>query len=106
MLFEYCGDSRYDEIANIRIAVELLQRMMAELQFEKANYPRLAAAMATSGHDLRQRLHLLLGTIDSMTAANDPSHADDLHRRVKSSIYELAQELEVLAVHLDQNSIH
>jgi hypothetical protein len=106
MLFEYCGDSQYDEIANLRIAVDLLQRMMAELQFEEASYPGLAAAMVTSGHDLRQRLHLLLGTIDSLTAANDPSHADDLHRRVKSSIYELAQELEVLAVHVDQNSMH
>jgi hypothetical protein len=27
-----------------------------------------------------------------------------LHRRVKSSIYELVQDLEVLAVHVDQGS--
>lgn len=106
MLFEYCGDSQYDEIANLRIAVDLLQRMMAELQCEEANYPGLAAAMVTSGRDLRQRLRLFLGTIDSLTAANDPGHAGDLHRRVKTSIYELAQELEVLAVHVDQGSTH
>jgi hypothetical protein len=104
MLFEYCGDSQYDEIANLRIAVDLLQRMMVELQFAKGDCPGLAAAMATPGHDLRQRLRMLLGAIDSLTAANDPTHSDDLHRCVKSSIYELAQELEVLAIHVDQGS--
>jgi hypothetical protein len=104
MLFEYCGDSQYDEVANLRIAVDLLRRMMVELRLEEAGCPGLGAAMATSGHGLRQRLWMLLGTIDSLTAANDATPADDLHRRVKSSIYELVQDLEVLAVHVDQGS--
>jgi signal transduction histidine kinase len=99
------NDAQEAEIDYICIAGDLLRRMMSELQAAVANNSRLALAMATAGHDLRQRLHALLGTIELMTAAESPARAADLVRSAKARIFRLANELEELALHTGCDAI-
>jgi signal transduction histidine kinase len=84
------------EIDYICIAADLLQRMMSELKCLETNNSRLTLAMATAGHDLRQRLHGLLRTVDLLTSTDDASVAAELNTKAKALIHRLAGELEQL----------
>ena len=57
MIDVHANEAHEAEIDYICIAGDLLRRMMSELQEAVANNSRLALAMATAGHHLRQRLH-------------------------------------------------
>ena len=75
-----------------------LTKMMSKLQFLDATNQRLALAMTTAGHDLRQHLHVLLGTVELLTSAAERSRSLELSRRAKSVIFRVAAELEQLAL--------
>jgi signal transduction histidine kinase len=99
------NDADQAEVDYICIAGDLLRRTLSELQSAVANNSRLALAMATAGHDLRQRLHLLLSTIELLPLADSPKHAADLARSAKTMIFRLANDLEELALHADVDSM-
>ena len=86
----------------ICVATDSLSRMTSELQFLEMNNRRLILAMAAAGHDLRQRLHMLLGTIELLSSTDDEARGTELHHRAKSLIVRLASELEQLAFHAEQ----
>jgi two-component system, sensor histidine kinase len=86
------------------IAAALLEKMLLALQSAEANCSRLALAMATAGHDLRQRLHLLMAAIELLAITDEPVRAAELRRDAKSLIYRLANELEQLAVLAERDS--
>ena len=92
------------EVDYICIAGDLLRRMMSELQSTVATNSRLALAMATAGHDIRQRLHALLGTIELLTSTESETRAADLARSAKAQIFRLANELEQLTLQADSGS--
>lgn len=94
------------EIHYICVASNLLQKMMSDLKCLEANNERLTLAMASAGHDLRQRLHTLLFIIDALNAADDPVQAAELTGRAKAVIYRLAGELEQLALQADHDYKH
>lgn len=105
MIDVHANDAHEAEIDYICIASDLLRRMMSELQATVANNSRLSLAMSTAGHDLRQRLHTLLGTIELLTVAESPARAPDLARSAKAKIVRLANELEELALHAGCDSV-
>jgi len=82
----------------ICIGADLLSRMMSKLRSLEANNQRLALAMTTAGHDLRQQLHLLLGTVELLTSCAEKSRGMELSQRAKSAIFRLVGELEQLAL--------
>src|SRR5277367_4057188 len=92
------------EVDYICIAGDLLRRMMSELQSAVASNSRLALSMATAGHDLRQRLHSLLCTIELLGRPESPTRAAELTRSAKVQIFRLANELEELALQADSDS--
>jgi signal transduction histidine kinase len=94
------------EIHYICIASNLLQKTMSELKCLDANNERLTLAMASTGHDLRQRLHTLLCLVDALNATDDPVHSAELTVRVKALIYRLAADLEQLALQADHDYRH
>jgi light-regulated signal transduction histidine kinase (bacteriophytochrome) len=71
--------------------------MMSELQSLDLNNRRLTLAMASAGHDLRQRLQMLLGIVELLTSTKDEVRSAELGQRAKSLIFRLAGELEQLA---------
>ena len=81
----------------ICVAADLLSKMMSELQSLDLNNRRLNLAMASAGHDLRQRLHVLLGIVELLTSTKDEVRSAELGQRAKSLIFRLAGELEQLA---------
>ena len=81
----------------ICVATGSLSRMTSELQSLEMNNRRLILAMAAAGHDLRQRLHLLLGTIELLTSTEDEARSMELNQRAKSLVFRLAGKLEQLA---------
>jgi signal transduction histidine kinase len=81
----------------ICVATDLFTRMSSQLQSLETMNQRMTLAMTTAGHDLRQRLHLLLGTVDLLTSAADRSRTRELAERARSLIFRLAGELEQLA---------
>jgi two-component system, sensor histidine kinase len=82
----------------ICIAADLLAEMISELQALKLDSRRLTLAMATAGHDLRQRLHALCGTVELLTSSQDRVRRAELCQRAKALILRLATELEQLAL--------
>src|SRR5580698_7543622 len=86
------------DIDYICVAANLLTKMISELQSLELDNRRLALAMATAGHDLRQRLHTLCGTIELLTASQDRVGCAELCQRAKALIFRLAMELEGLAL--------
>jgi len=84
------------EIDYICVAADLLQRMMSELKCLETNNSRLTLSLAAAGHDLRQRLHGLLRTVDLLTVAEDATVAAELSIKAKALIHRLAGELEQL----------
>ena len=55
----------------ICVAADLLSKMMSELQSLDLNNRRLTLAMASAGHDLRQRLQILLVIVELLTSTKD-----------------------------------
>jgi two-component system, sensor histidine kinase len=82
----------------ICIARESLARMMSERYSREATIHRITLTMAAAGHDLRQRLHLLLGTVELLTSTEDELRSAALEQRAKSLIFRLAADLEQMAV--------
>ncbi len=89
---------RLTDIDYICVAADLLMKMNSELQSLKLDNRRLTLAMATAGHDLRQRLHALCGTVELLTSSQDQVGRAELCQRAKSLIFRLARELEQLAL--------
>lgn len=88
----------------ICVAADLLSKMMSELQSLELSNRRLTLAMASTGHDLRQRLHVLLGTVDLLTSTKHEVRNAELGQRAKSLIFRLAGELEQLAVDAEREA--
>lgn len=82
----------------VRVTTDWLSNIMSEHQALELNNRRLTLAMAAAGHDLRQRLHLLMGTVELLTSAQDRIRCTELCQRAKSLIFRLAGELEQLAL--------
>lgn len=87
----------------ICVATDLLSTMMSELESLELNNRCLTLAMASAGHDLRQRLHTLLGTVELLASTKDEVRCAELGRRAKAIIFRLAGELEQLAVLAEQD---
>jgi signal transduction histidine kinase len=96
------SDSQLTHIDYICVAANLLEDMMSELHSLKANNRRLTLAMAAAGHDLRQRLHTLLATVELLMSTPDKVRMEELSQRAKSLIFRLAQETELLACEAEQ----
>ena len=71
--------------------------MMSQHQALELNNRRLTLAMAAAGHDLRQRLHVLLTTVERLTSMENEVHRTELSQRAKALIFRLSEELEQLA---------
>ena len=98
-----CGTAAADsgaasQIVYICFATDLLRQMMMELQRAELNNASVVPAIAAARQDVRQRLDLLLATIESLVAAENPTRATYLGRRAKLMIYRLAGEIEQLAI--------
>jgi signal transduction histidine kinase len=100
------NDSQSTQIDYICVAAGLLKDMMLELEALKFNNRRLTLAMASAGHDLRSRLHRLLGTVERLTTCQDTTRTADLSQRARSLIFELAEELEDLARQAEKDHAH
>jgi signal transduction histidine kinase len=94
------------EIDYICVAADLLTKMISELQSLELDNRRLILAMATAGHDLRQRLHALCGTVELLTSSQDRVGRAELCQRAKSLIFRLARELEQLALEAQLDNRH
>ena len=79
------------------VATESLATMRSQHQALEASNRRLMLAIAASGHDLRQRLHMLLTTIDRLASIENETRRTELSERAKSLIFRLSGELEQLA---------
>jgi signal transduction histidine kinase len=90
---EHLSDADY-----VCIAGGSLSKLISKLQLLEACNQRLALAMTTAGHDLRQKLHLLLGTVELLTSTAERSNSTELSHRAKTVIFRLAGELEQLAL--------
>jgi signal transduction histidine kinase len=86
----------------ICVATDLLCKMISERDSMELHNRRVTLAMATVGHDLRQRLHALLGTVDLLSSAKDEARAAELNQRAKSLIFRLAREAEQMAIHAER----
>ena len=98
--------SQSTDIDYICVAADLLTKMMSELQSLHLSNRRLTLAMATAGHDLRQRLHALCGTVELLTSSHDRVVRAELCQRAKALIFCLARELEHLAHQAEQACGH
>jgi signal transduction histidine kinase len=94
------------EIDYICIATDLLGKLMSELQCLQANNATLTLAMATAGHELRQRLQMLVATIDLIARTDDRRRAGDLIQRAKALIVRQAEGLEQLVVQANRDPSH
>jgi signal transduction histidine kinase len=86
------------DIDYICVAADLLTKMTSELKSLELGNRRLTLAMATAGHDLRQRLHALCGTVELLSSSQDSVGRAELCQRAKTLIFRLARELEQLAL--------
>jgi signal transduction histidine kinase len=86
----------------ICVAADCISKMMSDLQSLELNNRCLTLAMASAGHDLRQHLHMLLGIVELLTAAEDEVRRAELGKRAKSLIFRLAGKLEQLAVQVEE----
>jgi signal transduction histidine kinase len=91
------------EIDYICVAADLLTKMTSELKSLELGNRRLSLAMATAGHDLRQRLHALCGTVELLTSSPDRVGRAELCQRAKALIFRLARELEHLALQAERD---
>jgi signal transduction histidine kinase len=94
---EEMGSPPYAPADYVCVASDALAEMMSEHQALEVCNRRLTLEMAAAGHDLRQRLHMLLTTIERLTSIEDDVCRAELVQRAKSLIFRLAGELEQLA---------
>jgi hypothetical protein len=94
--------ANHTENANIDVAADVLRGMLSELQNLAVCNARLHFAMSHSGLAIRERLDMLSGITELLKAAQAPVHARELSRRAKALIFQLAGELEQLAVEAEQ----
>jgi hypothetical protein len=71
---------------------------MMELQRVELNNAYSVPAIAAARQDMRGRLNLLLATIESLVAAENPTRVIELGRRAKQMIYRLAGEIDQWAI--------
>jgi signal transduction histidine kinase len=90
----------------ICVAADLLTKMMSALQSLELSNRRLTLAMATAGHDLRQWLHALFGTVELLSSSQDGVGRAQLCQRAKSLIFRLAGELEQLTHQAERDCGH
>src|ERR1700722_4391998 len=91
------------DIDYICVAADLLTTMTSELKSLELGNRRLTLAMATAGHDLRQRLHALCGTVELLASSQDRVGRAELCQRAKALIFRLARELEQLALQAERD---
>ena len=87
----------------ICVKADLLSKMTSELQSLDFNNRRLTLALASAGHDLRQRLHVLLGILELLSSTEDEVRSAELGQRARSIIFRLAGELEQLAFQAERD---
>jgi hypothetical protein len=95
---ESVHDPKNTEIGNIAIATDLLRRMLQELQDLKVNNARLHFAMSNGEHSMVQRLDMLSGIAELLRESHPPLRTRELCQRAKKLIFQLAGELERLAL--------
>jgi signal transduction histidine kinase len=79
------------------VATDMLAKMVSDRESLEVNNRRITVAMAAAGHDLRERLHMLLGTVELLSSTREEPRGAELCRRAKSLIFRIAGELEQLA---------
>jgi signal transduction histidine kinase len=84
------------------IATDRLAKMVSERESLEVNNRRMTVAMAAAGHDLRERLHLLLGTVELLSLTREEPRAAELCQRAKALIFRLGGELEQLTAQAQQ----
>lgn len=104
MISQEAGGPSFSETDYVCVAADLLGRMTRERQSLELNNRRIALSMAAAGHDLRQRLHMLLGTVELLALTKDDLRSAELSQRAKSLIFRLAGELEQLAVQAEREN--
>jgi signal transduction histidine kinase len=85
------------------VASDVLSKLMSGLTSLEIENRRLTLALATAGHDLRQRLQHLLGTVELISASTDKVRSTELSRRAKTLIFRFAGELEQLALQAERD---
>lgn len=94
---------QYPEIDYICIAADLLTKMTSGLQSLERDNRRLTLTMAAAGHDLRGRLHALCGAVELLAFSKDGIARAELCQRAKALIFQLARELEQLALEAERD---
>ena len=89
--------SPYTDTDYVCVSADSFAKIMSEHLSLELNNQRLTLSMAAAGHDLRQRLHMLLATVELLTSAHDQVRCAELRQRAKSLIFRLAGDLEQLA---------
>jgi signal transduction histidine kinase len=89
------------KIDYVCIDADLLSEIRSDLQSLKRDNRRLTLTMAAAGHELRAGLHGLYGALELLTFSQDRSAREDLCQRVKAHIFQLALELEQLALQME-----
>jgi signal transduction histidine kinase len=89
--------SPYTDTDYVCVSADSFAKIMSEHLSLELDNQRLTLSMAAAGHDLRQRLHMLLATVELLTSAHDQVRCAELRQRAKSLIFRLAEELEQLA---------
>src|SRR5580692_7261652 len=89
--------SPYTDTDYVCVSADSFAKIMSEHLSLELNNQRLTLSMAAAGHDLRQRLHMLLATVELLTSAHDQVRCAELRQRAKSLIFRLAEDLEQLA---------
>lgn len=103
MLEESNDSANNSEVENIKVAADLLRRMLLELKGLGVNNARVHFAMSNSGHAIRQRLDMLSGIIELLKATQEPLRARELGQRAQALIRQLAGELERLALEAEHD---
>lgn len=98
------GSLQFADADYICVATDLLSKMMSERESLEVVNRRITLAMAAAGHDLRQRLHILWGTVELLTSTKDEVRSAELNQRAKSLIFRLAGELEQLALQAEREN--
>jgi hypothetical protein len=86
------------EFKEICVAADLLRKMFVELQNHAIHNSHLNFAMATNGHTVQQRLHILQGITDMVHATQDGARANALIQKARSITTRLTEEMEDLAI--------
>lgn len=70
----------------IWVGSTLLRQLMSELKRLEAHNARLALAMASVGHDLRQRLQVLIGLVERLAVADNATQVSELKGQARAQM--------------------